>query len=49
MHTNVQSSGNEEMVCFLYGGTADGGIILLGALPVFCAVIEEKHALLQQQ
>lgn len=39
----------ECFVLFFYGGTTDRGIIFLGVLPVFCAVIEEKHTLLWQQ
>lgn len=39
LHANVYSaistSGIGRRLCFFYGGTADGGIILLGALPVF--------------
>lgn len=49
MHANVYSaisaSGIGGMLCcfFFNGRAADGGIILLRALPVFCVVLKEKH------
>lgn len=41
-HRDKWHWGN-ALLFFFNGRAADGGIILLGALPVFCAVLKEKH------
>lgn len=53
VHDNVcraiSTSGVGEcflFIIFLHGATVNRGDIWLGALPVFCVVVEEKHTVI---